>query len=241
MKNSTSKIIVILFLASIFSSCSIDMFNGVSGNRNVITQVRKTSETFTKISVSSGIDLYINQGSKNKVVVEADKNLHDIIITKVEDGTLKVYSEKNIWKAKARKVFVTVKDLTLLKATSGSDVYSENTIKTNNINISATSGADIKITVNAINVDTNSTSGANIEIFGTAINHSSSATSGSSIDAYKLNSKNANARVTSGADVNIYASEKLEATATSGGDIDFKGSPKSVHKNSNSGGSISAK
>lgn len=239
MKNSISKIIAILFIATIFTSCSVDMFNRVNGNRNVVTEVRKTSKKFTGIRVSTGIDLYVTQGSKNKVTVEADENLQDIIITKVEDGILKVYSEKSIWKAKARKVHVTIKDLTLLKATSGSDVYGKGIIKTDEISISATSGADIRITVDARSVETSTTSGSDIRIAGTTINHASSATSGSSVDAYELESENVIAKATSGADINIYASERLEAKATSGGDIDFKGNPKSVNKKSTSGGDIS--
>lgn len=241
MKNSISKIIAILFVATIFTSCGVDMFNRINGNRNVVTEVRKTSNKFTGIKVSTGIDLYITQGSKNKVTVEADENLHDIIITEVEDGILKVYSEKNIWKAKARKVHVTIKDLTLIKATSGSDVYGKGTIKTDEISITATSGADIKITVNATSVETSSTSGSDIEIAGTTVNHASSATSGASIEAYELESKNAIAKATSGADINIFVSEKLEAKATSGGDIDFKGNPKLINKKSSSGGSVSQK
>ncbi|ARV16744.1 head GIN domain-containing protein [Polaribacter sp. SA4-12] len=239
MKNSISKIIAILFIATIFTSCSVDMFNRVNGNRNVVTEVRKTSNKFTGIKVSTGIDLYVTQGSKNKVTVEADENLQDIIITEVEDGILKVYSEKSIWKAKARKVHVTIKNLTLLKATSGSDVYGKGIIKTDEISITATSGADIRITVDATSVETSSTSGSDIRIAGTTINHASRATSGASIEAYELESKNVLVKVTSGADINIYASEKLDASANSGGDIDFKGNPKSVNKKSSSGGDIS--
>ena len=107
------------------------------------------------------------------------------------------------------------------------------------ISISSTSGADIRITVNATSVETNSTSGSDIRIAGTTINHASSATSGASIDAYELESKNVIVNATSGAGINIYASEKLDAKANSGGDIDFKGNPKSVNKNSSSGGDIS--
>ena len=55
----------------------------------------------------------------------------------------------------------------------------------------------------------------------------------------KQASKNVIVNATSGAGINIYASEKLDAKANSGGDIDFKGNPKSVNKNSSSGGDIS--
>lgn len=217
------------------------MFNRVNGNRNVVTQDRSVKDDFTKIKVSTGLDLYISQGSRNEITVEADENLQDIIMTEVRDGVLKIYSEKNIWRAKARKIYVTISNLEEITATSGSDVYAKETLKVNDIKISATSGADIRISVDANTVETNSTSGSDIEISGIANNHNSKATSGSSIDGYELRSKNANAKVTSGADINIYASESINAKASSGGDIDFKGNPKKVNKKSSSGGSVSAK
>lgn len=238
---TTKKLLSILFITMLLSSCNVNMFNRVNGNGNVKIADRSTSENFTKIKVSTGLDLHLSQGSKNKIVVEADENLHDIIMTEVNDGELRIYSEKGIWQATSRKVFVTVTNLEALTATSGADVYANETIKTNTIEINATSGADIRIVIDADNVETNSTSGSDIKIEGIANNHVSSATSGASIDAYGLQSKNATANVTSGADINIYASESLKAYASSGGDIDFKGNPKQIDKKSSSGGSISAK
>ena len=241
MKTSTKTLFSILFLATILSSCNVNMFNRVNGNRNVVTEDRNLKEDFTKIKVSTGLDLYISQGSKTDITVEADENLQDIIITEINDGVLKIYSEKNIWKAKARKVYVTVETLEGITATSGSDVYTKETIKVNDIKISATSGADIRMSLNANSVSSSATSGSDIEISGVANNHSSSATSGASIDAYDLKSKIVSVKVSSGADINIYASESINARASSGGDIDFKGNPKQVTKKSSSGGDISAK
>lgn len=241
MKTSTKTIFSILFLATLLSSCNVNMFNRISGNRNVVTENRNLKQDFTKIKVSTGLDLYISQGSSNEITVEADENLHDIIITEINDGVLKIYSEQNIWKAKARKIYVTVKTLEEVAATSGSDVYTKETLKVNDIKISSTSGADIRMSIDANTVETSSTSGSDIEISGIANNHISKATSGASIDAYELRSKNVTVKVSSGADINIYASESITAKASSGGDIDFKGSPEKVNKKSSSGGSISAK
>ncbi|MFC4268774.1 head GIN domain-containing protein [Polaribacter marinivivus] len=241
MKSTTKKLLALLFVSVLISSCNVNMFNRVNGNRNVVTADRSTSQKFTKIKVSTGLDLYLSQGTKNKVTLEADENLHDIIITEVNDGVLKIYSEKNIWQAKARKVYVTVKNLEGLTATSGSDVYTEDVLKVETIKVSATSGADIRIALDADTVETSATSGSDIRISGTANNHTSRANSGASIEAYKLISKNATVNVSSGADINIYASESINAKASSGGDIDFKGNPREINKKSSSGGSVSAK
>jgi len=240
MKTIVSKLTIVVVTAIVFTSCAVDMFNKVDGNRNVVSQDRKINTDFTSIKVSTGIDLYIAQSNNVSLRVEADENLHDIIITEVSNGVLKVYSEKNIWRAKARKVYVAVKDLEELKATSGSDVYSENTLRVSNFKVTTTSGADARIMVDTENLETSATSGSDLKITGKTVNHTSKATSGSSINAYELKSENVIVRATSGADINIYASKSIDARATSAGDIDFKGNPRQVNKKSNSGGSVSA-
>lgn len=239
MKLKLHKIAVALFITTVLTSCGADIFNRVNGNGNVITEKRKINTDFTSVKVTSGIDLYITQGTKVSLTVEADENLQDLITTKVDNGQLKIYTEKNIWRSKARKVHLTITNIEELVATSGSDAYTENTLKATNFKISTTSGADAKISINATTVNSSATSGSDLIISGKTENHTSKATSGSSIKSYKLESKNTTARATSGADIDIYASEYLDAKATSGGDIDYKGNPKKMNTKTSSGGSIS--
>ena len=239
MKKMNIQFLAILFIAAIFTSCGSNMFNGVVGNRNIVTIERTIKADFTGIKVSTGIDLFIRQGSTNAITVEADENLHDLIITEVKEGILKIYTDKNIWKSKARKVYVTIENLTLLKASSGSNVKSESVINTNEIYIDASSGANIDIEVVAKSAVTEASSGSDVKIKGTTINHTARASSGSSINAYKLKSTNANASASSGASINIYASKNMDAKASSGGAIDYTGNPTSINKEASSGGSIS--
>ncbi len=239
MKTTIKKLSVLLFVSIFISSCGVDMFNRIDGNRNVVTQKRKIHEDFTKVKVSTGLDLYIRQGDKVSLTVEADENLHDIIITEVDNGRLKIYSEKNIWRAKARKVYLTVTDIEELKATSGSDAYSENTLKVKDFELSVSSGADANISVDADNITTSASSGADLRVSGKANTHYSSASSGSSINAYALKSRDVTVKVSSGADINIHASESINARASSGGDIDYRGNPENVNKKTSSGGSVS--
>jgi len=241
MKTKLYKLTALFFIATIITSCSVDIFNRISGNGNVLTETRKINNDFTTVKVGSGIDLYITQGSKVSLTVEADENLHDLILTEVNNGHLKIYTEKNIWKAKARKVHLTITDLEELTATSGSDVYTKNTLKLENFKISTSSGADARVTVHANTVSSSASSGSDLRISGLTDSHTSKASSGSSINAYSLESKKTIVKASSGADINIYASESLDAKANSGGDIDYKGNPKKVNVKTSSGGSISEK
>ncbi len=62
------------------------MMNGVKGDGNVITQNRIISSDFTELKVSQGIEVSLTMSKETSLSLEADENLHDLIITEVEDG-----------------------------------------------------------------------------------------------------------------------------------------------------------
>lgn len=239
MKTTIKQGIMFLFIAAVFSSCGIDMFNRIDGNRNVITEKRKIDTEFTRVKVSSGIDLFIEQGDRVSLTVEADENLHDYIMTEVRGDQLRIYVDGNIWRAKARKVHLTVTNIEELIATSGSDAVSRGVLRAEDLEVGTSSGADMRIEVLAKHVTSSSSSGSDLRISGRAESHDTSASSGSSVHAYGLESKDVNARVSSGADISVHASESIDARASSGGDIRYKGSPKKVNKKTSSGGGVS--
>lgn len=258
MKKTIIQFTAFLLLTTL-TSCGIDMLNRIEGNNNVISIKRDIDENFTKVRVSTGIELIIDQGSEVSLTVEADENLHDIIITEVEDGKLKIYTEKNIWKSTSKKVYLTVNTLEELKASSGSSIKTSNVLNATNLNVGSSSGASVKlnikavnlnsktssgasanIDVNATNVVSNSSSGSTMKIKGETSAHETNASSGSSINAYRLVSKNVTAKVSSGASISVYASENFNGRASSGGSISFEGNPVNITRKTSSGGGISS-
>ncbi len=225
--------VVVLFI--ITTSC---MMNGIRGNGNIETQERNISEDFTGIKVSQGIDVYLTSNNSTKLTVEADENIIDLLRTEVDDGTLKIYFDKNVWRATSRKVYLSVPTINSVITTSGATVKFENTLKTDKLVLRATSGADIYAYVDVTDLQSKTTSGADIKIKGLAKNFEASATSGSDIKATDLKADYVTARVTSGADIKVYAIKEINAKATSGGDIKYSGNPKVVNKTKNSGGHI---
>ncbi len=229
------KISAVLLLLIMTTSC---IFDGVKGNHNVVTQQRNISSDFEAIDVSQGIDVYITMGDDVSLSLEADENLHDIILTEVKDGTLHIYADKNIWSAKRRKVYLTAQSINEISASSGADVRSENTIKAEDFKIRATSGSDVRLQLKVDNLICSTTSGADARLKGKANSFTAKSTSGSAIKARDLETETCTAKVTSGADVYVNVTGTLNANATSGGDIKYVGNPKQVQENSSSSGSI---
>jgi len=225
--------IVILFLTS---SCFLE---GVTGDRNVVSQSRNISSDFDAISASQGLDVYLKMGDDISVEVEADENLLDIIVTEVEDGVLRIYSDKNIRSAKSRKIYVTAKSLTSLRVTSAAAIISENTINSDELELKATSAANLNLKLNVNTLSCNSTSAAEIKLEGSANNFTVKSTSAAEVRAKNLETKVCDASVTSAANVSVTVSEELDANATSAGSIRYYGTPKKIKKKSTSAGSIS--
>lgn len=231
------KSIFFMILLITFTSCIMNI-GGVKGNRNVISKNRDISSDFVKINVSSGVDVLFTFGEDLSLVVEADENLHEFITTEVKNGILYISSKKNILSAKAKRIHLSTLHINEIRTTSGAEVSSENTIITDELYLNATSGSNINLRVEVSNLSGETTSGADIKLIGKVNNFDVSATSGSDINAYDLEVDNCIAKVTSGADIKVQVIKKLDAKATSGGDIEYKGNPKIIEQDESSSGKV---
>lgn len=235
------KITCIILIICLLQACFIDGFERITGNRKVVEKTRTIVGDFTKIKAGNGLDVYISQGKTNSTVVEADENLHDIIITEIEGETLKLYTKKNIYRAKSRKVYITTPTINGIYASSGSDVIIENTIKAKTFEAKTSSGADMTLRIETRSLTSSSSSGSDLEIIGKTQEYRANTSSGSDTEAYELIADKVNASASSGSSLEVYAAKEINASASSGGDIDVKGTPQNVNKNTSSGGSVSIK
>ena len=232
------KIGVLLLAIVSLGSCHWDINIGhTNGNGNVVTEERPVSD-FTEVKGSSGLDVYLTEGTENKVVVEADENLMAQIETYVENDRLIIKTEGNIGRSKAKKVHVTFKQLDKIMASSGADVIGLSVIKAETIMLDASSGADLEVEVFAKEVYADTSSGSDIKVSGKATSLRADASSGSDLNARNLLVVDCRADASSGADITVNVKEKLITEASSGGDIKYYGNPSEISKNKSASGSV---
>ena len=236
-----ARIIAIAILSILVTSCDFNFSSGIKGNRNVVSEERDADESFTTIKASEGLDVYITQASNASIEVEADENVISLIATDIDNGTLRIHTEKNIGRCKSKKVHVSVPNIEKIISTSGADVVSTSLIVSDNLEVKSTSGADVRIEVEAENIYCSTSSGADIKISGTARSLVAKASSGSDIEAKELEVKSCDASASSGADVTVNVSEKLIANSSSGGDVSYYGNPDTVSKNKSVSGGVHKK
>jgi hypothetical protein len=237
MKSLKISLITLVCFSLIASCINGQIQKSVRGNGDVVKKDRNV-ESFEGIKVSSGVSVYLRQGDKESVTVEADENLHEYIITEVKGGILHVYSDAIIRNAEKERVYVTMKEIHSLKTSSAGDIIGEAPLKCDDVEISVSSAGDIKLDITAKNVEVDISSSGNVRLTGEAEKLNADLSSAGDLDAYEFKVKEADVTVSSAGDAKVYASERINARASSAGDITYKGDPKYVDAHSSSAGGI---
>lgn len=203
------------------------------------TEVRNVTG-FSGVDVSEGIKVKLTFGEKEFVEVTADEEYIDQVMTEVNGGELDIYLKGNNWNSKKHNILVkvTATKVESIEASSGSSVTSQNLIESDDLEMSVSSGANIKIAFKAPKASCDASSGAHASLKGVSKYFSADASSGSKIDAKEVKAVNVKADVSSGAHISVYAEDEINAEASSGGSVKYSGNPQTVDVDKSSGGSV---
>jgi len=238
----TSKILTFIIMFLLMSSCvDAQFYRTVRGNGNVVRKERPASY-FDGVRVSTGIDVYLSQGDKEAIIVEADENLHEYIVTDVKEGVLRIYYDNvNIRDAERTRVYVTMKDVRSLKTSSAGDIIGETPVKCGDIRLESSSAGNIQLDLYARNVEVRISSSGDVKLTGEAESLEADLSSAGDLNAYNFKVKDATVNVSSAGDAEIFVTHKLTAHASSAGDILYSGNPEFIDARSSSAGKIRKK
>ncbi len=184
---------------------------------------------FHAIEVSGGIDLYLSQGEEAVAVSAAKTDYRDKIITEVKNGVLKIWVDwkngvKLNWDNRKLKAYVSVKSLDGLKASGGSDVDVDGTIKTTKLDMDISGGSDFKGNIESDELKIEASGGSDVSVSGKATKLNIDVSGGSDFSGYDLASDICNVEASGGSDVRVTVNKELSADASGGSDVYYKGS-----------------
>lgn len=218
------------------------------GNVSIAKPVKEKREAgqFTKIEVSTGIDLYYTQDSNYNLEVEADKDIIGDVKTVVKGNTLVVDRKKPSFKGKKNKaiVYVSGPNIDDVKSSSGADFYAKN-LDLNSLSIGVSSGADVKIEGLKVNgdVETSVSGGADCLIRNLQVKNASlSASGGGDIKVDQMQASSVSISASGGADIKVDGKvESMEVRASGGADVILKGEVGSLVINRSGGADVHMK
>jgi len=203
--------------------------------------------SFSGISVSNGIDLYLSSGDE-AIAVSANKpDQRNHIKTEVKDGILKLwYDDKQgmgivFNNDRDLRAYISCKTLKSLQASGGSDVIVDGTIKSTDLTFVLSGGSDFKGAVDATTLTVKQSGGSDINISGRATNLVIDASGGSDFDGYDLITEVCDIEASGGSDVQITTNKEITAKASGASDINYKGKPSVKEVKTSGASSVKAK
>lgn len=194
---------------------------------------------FTKISVGQAIKVYVEKGAKESCVIEAEGIDTRSVLTDVGGRTLRIRLDRD---RKRRNIDVVVRltynKINAISISSAARVYSNGTIKTDDMEIEVSSAGRGELDVDVDELEVEVSSSGNLEITGNARYQDINISSAGSLDAYGLDCEEVSASVSSAGKAKVQASKRIDARANSAGSIRYKGNPDKAYVSANSGGSI---
>jgi len=194
---------------------------------------------FSGIKVQTAIDVYLKKGTKESVNVVVSGNIDPKnVVTEVSGGTLKVSLDHGSYNNVDIKVYVTYVEIDKLMVNSAANIFSENIIKCSKLYLSAISSGTIDIQVEVDQLEASAGSAGDIELKGKAGTAVIEAVTAGEVDAYEMIANTVTVKAVTAGSAKVNVVKDIEAKATTGGDIRYRGNPERSNTSASTGGSV---
>lgn len=200
---------------------------------------------FHGIDVATGIELTLTEGNTEEVAVSAaTPEFRDKIITRVENGILKLYYEtktgavNKVRETKGLKAYVSYKKLDRLQVTTGAKVKIDGILRSASLDMEANTGAVVDGEVDIVSLKVNQNTGSKVSLNGKAGKLTIEGDTGSKFKGEDMATSNCTAKVSTGAIVSVSAEKELHVKASTGGSVKYKGNPTVKEIKKNTGGAV---
>jgi Protein of unknown function (DUF2807). len=194
---------------------------------------------FNEVRIWGNLKVILMESEENKVNVEYD--MHEVDIS-VDNGILKVKRDKPLvfdsYDSEPIEVVIEYQRIKGLKASAGARIKTTQPIAGDFLEVEFLSGAQGKIAIEVNDLEMKTASGAQLKISGKTYSQRTKVASGGMLNAKRLLSQRTYIKSITGGQAVVVATETLEATASTGGMIDFEGGPEYISIKDNLGGEV---
>ncbi|MCK5846906.1 MAG: DUF2807 domain-containing protein [Bacteroidales bacterium] len=199
----------------------------INGSGNVIKQTRELS-TFNAIDAGNAFDIIITKGDNQSVVIEADDNLMEKIITSVKGNELKLSTKGSINNSTKMKVHITMAELIGVDLSGAATLLSESRFDNDDMEIEQSGASSMELKLRCKNLDIDISGAANIKLSGFTNNMEAECSGASNISAFNLEVENAVVDCSGASNAKLFITKSLSGEASGASNITYKGSPTKI-------------
>ncbi len=217
---------MLTFLLTLESGCSY-AFNGIKGNGNVVKQERQISD-FKGLDVGGAFRVFLSQGDKVALTVEADENLLDIIKTNVVGNTLEISTTEDINNPEALNIYLTVIKLDEMEISGACKLTCETKLMLDDLELECSGASDVELKLAASNLDLDFSGASQVNMFGSAGEVSLDLSGASDLDALEFEMEKLSADISGASNARVLVKIELSVEVSGAASLRYKGEPRLI-------------
>jgi hypothetical protein len=200
----------------------------------------RSLSSFSSISVGEAIDVIIRKGTTESAIVEVSGADLDDVLTEVTGNRIKIGMRSSLkgYRNVRVRVDLTYVEIDRINVSSAADLVTKGPIETDNLDVDVSSAGDARLEVNVRELEVQVSQAGDLEIKGQADRQRVRVSSAGDYDAFDLKSNSARVDVSGAGDARVNVTDDLDADASSGGSIYYRGDPDKVYTDASSGGKV---
>lgn len=215
--------IVLTFLLTLQSGCTYG-FSGIKGNGNVTEQERQLG-SFSALDVGGAFKVFLTQGDKEFVIVEADENLLEVISTEIRGNTLVIKTTEDIRDSEALNIYLTFKDLNEMEISGACHLSAENKMKFDDLDLDCSGASDVELKLAASKLNMDFSGASQVELYGSAETVDLDLSGASHFDGVDLEAEIYFVDVSGASHAKIFVNKELSAEVSGAASLKYKGEP----------------
>jgi hypothetical protein len=231
-------LVMIMIIAGMISLRSVIFASAINGDGNMV-ETHRDIGNFEKISINGKYKVYYTQDSIQQLVLRADDNLHEFILTSVKNDELVIKSSQPIRSSSELRIELSNPFITHVDASASAGFFTRSSITLPILHITSNAGSEVNIEGIFESLFATQNAGADIILRGQTGLLNLISNAGGKIDARQMEAETATVEANAGASAIVNANE-IDASASAGGSVRYLGDPIFKSMRTSAGGSISS-
>jgi len=218
-----------LMLASflfISGACTGNFNPQVSGGGDPVKQERTVSG-FDALEVGGAFEIFLTQGPKESLTIEADSDIIDMIVTEVRGNTLKIYTEKGCCKnVRKMAVYLTMTDVERIDISGACELENTGSLKLDNLEMEVSGASEMSLKMDVDKLELNLSGASELFLEGSCSQLYLDASGASEIEADQFLVGKMTIDASGASDCRVYVTDELVIEASGATTVRYAGNPK---------------
>lgn len=242
MKATLQRPFIVLTMLSamiIFQACQFAGGEVIKGDGQVVSKSH-TIKSFNTIDLYGAYNVTLAKGTESSISLDTDENLHDLVYVESDGGVLKISSQReSVLRPSRMDLHIVYADRLEKISVSGACKLSANEkLITEKLHLNLSGASDLHLELEVESMLTSVSGAGNIHLRGMATSHHIELSGASNLRAEALITKITNVSLSGAGSAQVYATERLDASLSGVGKIEYGGDPKEKFINTSGLGSI---